>query len=138
MGAHNYSRKLIAIGKAIPGTDIAPLCEVLVKRIKRVRNTTQAGAYLLADSEGFVYILRQQSPIAERSLKQLHRMIVGLYAAGFPMFPYPIAAQICADLIQHFVDVGFINRPMIHGLSSTIANPANSCITAVQTRSNHE
>lgn len=132
MGGRNFDRKLTAIGKAIPGIDIAPLCADLVRRIKHIRLKTQAGAYLLADSDGFVYVMREQSKLACTVTTKMRRLVVGLYASNVPVFPS--SAQVGSDLIQHFIDIGYITMPPLKATS--LANPVNSCITATQARSN--
>lgn len=107
-GDRKYAPRFRAVGRAIPGTDIESLCNELVRRMRWIRHKTQAGTYVLADSEGYVYVLREQACFAERVATQLSRMIVGLYATRSI---YPSSAQLCTDLVQHFVDIDFIDIP---------------------------
>jgi hypothetical protein len=109
-GTRKFVAKLRAIGQAVPGTDIEPLCNELIRRIRYIRHKTSEGVYILADSEGYIYVLREQSCFTERAIVQLRRMVVGRYATG-PFWCLPSSAMLCADLIRHFSDIGFIDAP---------------------------
>ena len=87
------ARRMRAVGQAVG--DITALCVSLQHRIRHIRRNTQCGSYLLADSEGFVYILRNESGHSDRIVNELSRMIVGLYVV------VPDAEQIAEDLKAH-------------------------------------
>lgn len=108
-GTRKFAPRFRAVGRAVPGHDIEPLCNELLRRIRWIWRKTQAGTYILADSEGYVYVLHEQSCFTERAVKQLQRMVVGRYACRLGVCPTP--AQLCADLIEYFSNTGFIDAP---------------------------
>jgi hypothetical protein len=93
----HYTKRLRAIGHAEPG-HMHDLCERLVRRIWRLQRNDQCSVYLLADSEGYVYLASVQSYGAAWA-ERLPRMVVGLYSA------VPDQAQLVEDLTQHLLDL---------------------------------
>jgi hypothetical protein len=95
-GRRMVVRKLTAIGRA-ECVDVADL----LRRISRIRHTTQSGAYLLGDSDGFIYILHEQSSMSDDMVLGLGRMIINLYG----VYRMPTAEKIAADLLRHFARI---------------------------------
>jgi hypothetical protein len=72
-----YVKRLRAVGRF----GDAELLARLVRRIARIRIQTGFGAYLLADSDGFVYLLRAESGVSDAMVNRLPRMLVGCYTS---------------------------------------------------------
>lgn len=106
-----FSRRLRPIGQAILGADIEPLVRDVCRRIRTIRNSTQAGAFVLADAEGFVYVLQELSPTAAKTIRKEAEILVGFYAGR----PTPSDDELKMDLIAHFFDVGFLKPGMVYG-----------------------
>jgi len=72
----------------------------LVRRIRGIRDRTQCGSYLLADSERFIYLLAEEAATTQLWIRRCPKMVIGLYASGSPVFPTTeqIQADICAFL----------------------------------------
>lgn len=108
MGGRAFANRMRAIGQAIPGTDISPLITEILRRMRWMgRNGGGNGSYLMADSEGYVYLLRADSGVCERMVNELWRMVVGRYACVSD-------EQIREDLISHLVDIGYIKETAIY------------------------
>lgn len=101
--ARSSIKSLTAFGRAVAGEDVTPLCRRLIKRIRNNRNVTQAGSYLLGDSEGYIYILSETCVDAVYVLDRLAKMQIGLYLN-------PSLDDLRDDLLQHFVDVGYVTE----------------------------
>ena len=93
---HATVRRMRAIGQYVTGSvDIA---ERIQRRIASIRRNTKAGAYLLVDSESYVYLLRSESSVAEDMVRGLPAMLVGLYLAAS-------TEQIIEDIESHLSDL---------------------------------
>lgn len=90
------AKRLRAVCQFVPGS--ADIVELIQRRIDRIRRNTGFGAYLLADSEGYVYLLRAESGVCEHMVSRLPRMVVGLYLHATP-------EQLSEDLEQHLTDL---------------------------------
>lgn len=93
-----YHRALRPIGQAVLGADLEPLVADVLRRLRCIRNRTQAGAYLLADAEGNLYVLSEQPATTQAAVRAHAEWIVGLYASR--CMPEP--AHLREDLIAHF------------------------------------
>ncbi|MGH8171831.1 MAG: hypothetical protein ACREPX_01710 [Rhodanobacteraceae bacterium] len=109
-----FERSLRPIGQAVLGGDIEPLVQDIIRRIRHIRLKTQAGAYVLADEDGNVYILREQHPTTENTVRRALAKVVGLYASQPARPTFPTAEQIKLDLIAQFLVVGFVKPAMIY------------------------
>lgn len=89
-------KRLRAVCQYVPGS--ADIVELIQRRIDRIRRNTGFGAYLLADSDGYVYLLRAESGVCEHMVSRLPRMVVGMYLNAS-------AEQIADDLEQHISDL---------------------------------
>lgn len=88
-------RSLVAVGRIDDG--LPELAQDLLRRIRHIRLKTQAGTYILSDSDRYVYVLREQATSAQDWVRRCPGMVVGLYAASAPV--YPDAEQLRSDLI---------------------------------------
>ena len=86
------TKRLRAIGRFSP--ENVDLLAILCRRIARIRRTTGFGAYLLADGEGYVYLLRAESGVCDAMVSRLPRMLVGCYTSV-------TVDQLLADLLAH-------------------------------------
>jgi hypothetical protein len=110
-----FTRPLRAIGQAILGEDIEPLVRDIARRIRAIRNLTQAGTYVLADGEGNVYVLQEIAPTTEKVVRREVAWRVGLYA-NEPRNPlFPDVERLRLDLLTTFFRVGFLKHGMIYG-----------------------
>jgi hypothetical protein len=107
------TKSLRAIGQAVPGQEL-PLCTLLSRIIRDRRKARQCGTWLLGDSDGYVYLLSDTSVDAVYILDRLQKMVVGLYTV-----PVPSPEVLRDDLIQHFVDVGYIAHSSLCELVET-------------------
>lgn len=105
---HQFHRTLRPIGKAVVGHDIDPLCQLACRRIADIQRKTMAGAYLLADEIGNVYVLADESRTTGPVVDMRTGWLVGLYLSATP-------DQLRADLIEHFCESGFVSDTHIMG-----------------------
>lgn len=93
---HATVRRMRAIGQYVTGS--VEIVERIHRRIASIRRNTKAGAYLLVDSESYVYLLRSESCVAEEMVRGLPAMLVGLYLVATP-------EQIIEDIEAHLGDL---------------------------------
>lgn len=105
-----FQKALRSIGQGVPGVDIMPLALDLVRRIRGIRHRTQAGAYLLADEGGHVFLLAEGAATTRHLLATHVRLLVGLYAG--PVFPTP--AELRDDLTAHWLEIGYLTPQRIY------------------------
>jgi hypothetical protein len=70
------------------------IVERIRMRISTISRVTKSGAYMLVDSEGYVYLLRSESCASEDIVRRLPAMLVGLYLVATP-------EQIIEDIEAH-------------------------------------
>jgi hypothetical protein len=85
-----------AIGQYVP--DAVEIVELIQRRIASIRRNTKAGAYMLVDSQSYVYLLRSDSCVAEEMVRRLPAMLVGLYLVA-------TTEQIIEDIEAHISDL---------------------------------
>lgn len=103
-------RPIGRVGRAVPGYSLDGLVADIDKRIRGIRHRTQTGAYLLADPDGWVYVLKEQSPIHCKIAKARAAWIVGL----FGMESNPTPDELRAAMIAHLVRIGYVTPAMIY------------------------
>lgn len=96
---HAQIKHLSAIGRVLLDQDSSILILDVLRRIRKIRINTQCGAYLLADSDGYLYLLRAESPVSDRMARELSRMVVGLYSDGVSITP--TAACLLSEIHAH-------------------------------------
>lgn len=109
-------RQLRPIGQAILGSDIEPLVRDICRRIQGIRHRTQAGAYVLADRDGHVYLLQETASTTANMVRRQLAIVVGLYAnEPIGKAIVPDAESMRMDLLGHFFRVGFLQPEMVYG-----------------------
>jgi hypothetical protein len=97
---HNNAKRLRAIGQYHPDENLLTMAVDILRRVQSIRKLTGVGTYVLADSSGYVYVLKAESVVAERMVNKLSAMLVGTYAVWHS--PLPTAEHICEDLRAHW------------------------------------
>ena len=90
------NRKLTALGN-VASESSDGLCVRILARLRIIRRRTQGGAYLLADSAGYVYVLPDDSVSSKEWIRKFPQLIVGRYG----VHGLPVVQQLIADLSEH-------------------------------------
>lgn len=100
-----FSRSLRPVGQAILGHEIEPLVHDICRRITGIYRRTRGGTYLLADSEGRVYLLAEEASTTDNTVRREIALLVGLYT----MHGALLSEEDLRDaLIEHFNEIGFV------------------------------
>lgn len=106
-----FAKRLLPIGQAIVGVDLWPIALDIYRRIHGIRHRTRGGTYLLADAQGFIYLLAEQSAVNERIVGEHWAHVVGLYASRrMKHMMYPTPSHLQEDLTVHFVQLGYVTK----------------------------
>ena len=110
-----FSRSLRPIGQAVLGADIEPLVRDVCRRIRAIRRDRVAGSFVLADADGYVYVLQDESMTTQDIVRREAALVVGFYASRPGQVYFPSDEDLRMDLIAHFFEVGFLKPEMIYG-----------------------
>jgi hypothetical protein len=104
-GPHRrFVGSLTPIGRMDPCDDMTPLLQAILTRIQRYRHQTVAGAYVLGDEDGNVYVLAEGANTTAGLVEAHMAWYVGSYARGDkPVFP--TVADLLDDLRAHFANL---------------------------------
>lgn len=84
--------------------DMRPLIESIIKRIRRIRHQTVAGAFLLGDEDGNLYLLAEGAGTTASLVDAHMTWYVGSYGMGdAPVFPS--IDDLLGDLRAHFAEL---------------------------------
>jgi hypothetical protein len=105
VGPHRrFVGSLTPIGRVDPCDDMTPLLQTILTRIKRYRHQTVAGAYVLGDERGNVYVLAEGAGTTTALIDKHMAWYVGSYARGdAPVFPS--LQDLLDDLRAHFAQL---------------------------------
>ncbi|MCW0413495.1 hypothetical protein NG831_06470 [Xanthomonas sacchari] len=94
-----------------------PLALSATNRIKASRRDRQVGSLVFGDPEGRVYVIKQDSMVGDRMLREHPDWHVGTYASDpsdGSRASCPKAEQLVDDLRQHFLDIGFVSAAQVY------------------------
>lgn len=104
-GPHRrFAGTLTPIGRMDPCDDMTPLLQAIAERIARYRHQTVAGAFVLADEEGNVYVLAEGANCTASLVSAHMAWYVGSYGCGDPPV-FPSVQDLLDDLRAHFAEL---------------------------------
>ncbi|WP_153065965.1 hypothetical protein [Xanthomonas campestris] len=112
-----FSRSARPLGAAKLYTDITPLADRVVAKIREVRRARGCGTVVFGDQAGLVFALSEQSVACGNLLAEHPEWLVGVYAGtrgNGAQSGYPSSEDILEDLREHFVRPGVVTAADIY------------------------